>query len=370
MLRFHVLNVGQGDSIIVEHIGSDGHSFGLIDSNAERGTPPKALTKLVELGAKQLSFICMTHPHRDHYRGLHAVLKYFSGGIDQFFSFPAGEFFGQKARQLAGRYRELANSQDDQSVASDAYEFIRILMEMDDQFGFANIVQLSGPYNEVPVVGFDDVEIFSALPYLFYKDAYLRRVRDGDPSIFESEKENDLSVVLVFRYKDINVLLGGDATAKNWTRRLGHEVTRNLTKIDSTAVKLPHHGSKHDCTDDAFEVAFSSEADGMKYALISANGVKLPDHEVLQSLEARGIRPYCTNLHPACGNNIQLLLQKSDLDPVLASYINQLSVDAVSQPCQGDITFTIKSDGTQQIDREYQVPCGFRGELEMFSSSS
>src|SRR3546814_18872079 len=80
------------------------------------------------------------------------------------------------------------------------------------------------------------------------------RIRKNEPGVFESEKENDLSVVLSFRYAGIGILLSGDATRDSWEQRLGPERTRSLQSIPSVAAKLPHHGSKHDCTSAALAV--------------------------------------------------------------------------------------------------------------------
>src|SRR3546814_4125125 len=72
---------------------------------------------------------------------------------------------------------------------------------------------------------------------------------------------------------------------------------------------------------------------------------------VLRALEAQNIKPYCTNLHRSCGANVERLLNTSDLDPLLGKYLNQLSNEPMKQPCQGDITFTVNSDGSRSEER-------------------
>jgi hypothetical protein len=136
-----------------------------------------------------------------------------------------------------------------------------------------------------------------------------------------------------------------------------------LTSIQSTAAKLPHHGSKRDCADDALQVMFSLENNNEKFALISANGINHPDGEVLEKLEKHAIKPYCTNLHPSCGASVHQLSDTTDVDPILGKYINQLKSNLKVQPCQGDIRFTIFDDGTHTIDREHRALCGYRGEF-------
>lgn len=367
MLRFHVLNVGQGDSIVIEHDDGSERSFGVIDSNCAAGETPKALEKLEELGADRLSFVCLTHPHRDHYRGLSQILNRYEGNIDQFLMFPAGEFIGANTKQLATKYRKIAKTQDDQSITMDSLEFVRILM-----FAHKNseILECTGPYNNIALQGFSGTQLHGILPLPMFKGSYLERIRDDDPSIFENEKENDLSLALQFHYKGVSVLFGGDATHKNWSRRLALQKTRDLKTVHSIAVKLPHHGSELDCTKDMLDVAysdddFSEEGAPNRYAFISANGAKHPHESVLQELQKRGIKPYCTNLHKSCGANVHHLLDTAGVVPLLGKYINQMSMDGPQKEvCQGNIIFTIEDNGDHHIDRETRVPCDLRGELD------
>jgi glyoxylase-like metal-dependent hydrolase (beta-lactamase superfamily II) len=67
MLTFHILNVLHGLSVVVEYKSEHDSFYGVIDSNSGAGETPKALVKLRELGATSLSFLCLTHPHRDHF---------------------------------------------------------------------------------------------------------------------------------------------------------------------------------------------------------------------------------------------------------------------------------------------------------------
>lgn len=375
MLRFHILNVGQGDSIVVESDNVGEKSFGVIDSNAISGQTPKALDKLKELGAKNLSFICMTHPHRDHYRGLSHILEHYAGKIDQFLMFPAGDYIGANVKKLAKKYRKIIASQDDPSITLDATEFIKILMLAQKT---TDMQECTGPYNNIAVNGFIDTNIHCILPFRKFKGIYLERISNDDPTIFESENENNLSVALQFRHKGVSVILGGDATHKNWSERLNWEKgDRRLDSVHSHAVKMPHHGSEKDCSKEMLDVAYSAENfskdneiddevdnENKRYAFISANGVKHPSESVLRELERRGILPYCTNLHKSCGANIHQLINVIGIEPVLGKYLNQLSSDESYMSCQGDITFTINDDGTCNLDREANVPCGFRGEFK------
>ena len=102
-----------------------------------------------------------------------------------------------------------------------------------------------------------------------------------------------------------------------------------------------------------------------RIAAVSADGHKHPDHEVITILEKEGIKPYCTNLMPVCGANV-IEFQKipAEVDPKLAKRIKELSFDTKTiQPCQGNLTFIIQPNADISIERQFNTPCKFRGEL-------
>lgn len=72
-LLVHFIDVGQGDSILLE---SD-DEFVLIDAG-ERDYGDRVLKYIEEQGADELSYVIATHPHTDHIGGLRTVLD----GID------------------------------------------------------------------------------------------------------------------------------------------------------------------------------------------------------------------------------------------------------------------------------------------------
>ena len=68
--QVHVLDVGQGDSILVI---ADGHAM-LVDAG-EPSASPKILRYLQEKDIRKLDYIAATHPHSDHIGGLPEVIK-------------------------------------------------------------------------------------------------------------------------------------------------------------------------------------------------------------------------------------------------------------------------------------------------------
>src|SRR3989339_2124065 len=77
-IRVHVFDVGFGDSILLEF---PENKWGVIDCNYGFNSPnndPPVLSYLKSKNVNNLEFICLTHPHLDHFQGLWKVCKYYS----------------------------------------------------------------------------------------------------------------------------------------------------------------------------------------------------------------------------------------------------------------------------------------------------
>ena len=82
-LLVHFIDVGQGDSILLESEGE----FVLIDAG-ERDYGDTVLEYIENRGAEKLSYMIATHPHSDHIGGLKAVVKGMK--VDHFISKEVG----------------------------------------------------------------------------------------------------------------------------------------------------------------------------------------------------------------------------------------------------------------------------------------
>lgn len=362
MLKIHVLNVGQGDSIIIEYIVPEGEQgpeqrhFGLVDSNCRAGETPKALLKLQQLGVDRLSFVCITHPHADHYRGMRDIFKHFRQRIDQVLLFPGGEYIRANAKDLAKRYEPFLKS-DDVEVKTSASEFVWLLMEFSTNFHQNALLEITGPRNDFYPGGFNGVDFSILTPLKYFRGDYLEAVRHPDQHFIETPKENQLSISMQLSFRGHKILLGGDATVSTWVKH--EQMTRNSGRqVDCSTIKLPHHGSELDCTD--FVLDYLYNQDENRIALISAIGRKHPSASVLASLSSRSVDPYCTNLSSSCGGNVQKLHTSSTVSQELVKWANQFSVETHTQPCQGDIVVEVDNSGGVTVKPELSNTCVYR----------
>ena len=81
-LAVFVLNVGDGDAIVVQFPDDGtGHAYAAVDSN-DGGKTVDLLRNRLQAGG--LRFVCATHPHIDHIRGLEEILRAYSGNVREF----------------------------------------------------------------------------------------------------------------------------------------------------------------------------------------------------------------------------------------------------------------------------------------------
>jgi beta-lactamase superfamily II metal-dependent hydrolase len=361
MLTFHILNVEHGLSVVIEYQRDGISSYAVVDSNARAGETPKALTKLRELGAQSLSFLGLTHPHRDHFSGLFPIIQSFRRRIGYFYSFPMGDLLTHRTRLKAlGRKLLHLSRTDSPEIRNAALELVQIIKWADSKE--ADWQECTGDLNAIAPSGFEGVDISTILPPRRVKSRYIEKIERQDLTVLGDIEDNELSFALEFNYAGKKFVIGGDGTRGNWYARRKFENNRNQT-VAAALVNLPHHGSKYDCPPDVLSGLFSK--DGERAAFTSANGLSHPDHEVILWLEANGVLPYCTNLIPACGATLYQLhqLQFPDVEPTLARWLREVREPRASaQACQGNITIRILPAGRHEIETETGNTCGYRGD--------
>lgn len=179
-MQVHFINVGQGDSILIE---SPSGKTMLIDGGV-KGAGQQIVSYLKELGINKLDIVVATHPDADHIGGLISVLDNMT--IEQFY---------------------------DSGKVHTSQTFEEMLTRIDEK----NI-----PYH-VPKIG-DDIE--------FDKDVNVKVLNAND----QATDNNDASIVLKMTYGNVSFLLTGDAGVALEKEMLQYDVK-------ATVLKAGHHGS-------------------------------------------------------------------------------------------------------------------------------
>jgi len=321
-LRVTIFYVGDGDCILVEF--PDG-KLGLVDSNTTSWLSQSPAWDVVKAKGGVLEFVCMTHPHADHYRGLaqfftdagitvrefwdtvtdvQTLIRYTNTGY-------AWEPYGALTRRLHDEHsKQLVELMKSVAAKKKAGAVLRRRVQ---------------EFQQLPSYG--GVEIWSLAPSARASEAYLKRLREflAKKRRLDQNLANTISAVLLLRYKGVSVILGGDAPTPAWRSIVVAAKERNRTSdLASPGVKVPHHGAKN-ASDPELWIDLRSQA--QDYAVISAGSPHHPSAETIKHLKDAGRRIYTTGLggpsypasqpkaaglHPAAGVLLGLLSQPAD----------------------------------------------------------
>jgi competence protein ComEC len=188
-LVLHFIDVGQGDSILIQT--SAGTNI-LVDAGDDKAGTEIVIPYLEKLGLTSVDMVVMTHPHFDHIGGLIPILK----------RFPVGQVLA-----------------DGQIHTSKTYEnLLGLIYDKDIHF------KLARAGDELMIAGLDEALVLNPQePFL--------------PGL------NNNSVVLKLRHGDIAILLTGDIEA------VAEERIMTKGQLSRTQIlKVAHHGSKSSST--------------------------------------------------------------------------------------------------------------------------
>ena len=183
-LTVHFLDVGQGDSILLEH----GDDTMLIDSG-EIGKGNEVATYIKSEGIKSLDYVVATHPHSDHIGGMSVILN----------DFPIGHFVDSGYAYSSKTYENMLTTIDKKNIP---FETPR----EGDKINFTSGV---------------DVQVLNPGGTYFTDDI------------------NQNSVVLKVTDGKVTFLLMGDAGIE-----AENEIMKDGYNVDADILKVGHHGSR------------------------------------------------------------------------------------------------------------------------------
>ena len=256
-LKMHVIDVGQGDSVLIQC----GESNVLIDCG-ENGMGKTVLDYLRRAGVSHLDWIIGTHPHSDHIGGMDTVIKSKDLSIDH-----------------------VMMPQTTKEMTPTTMTYTEVLTAIKKKN-----LKITRP---VPGTEYD----LDGMTMLVLSPAKSARYEDL----------NDYSIVLKFTYKNVSILTGGDAS-KNVEQQI---ISRDYD-LSADIYKVSHHGGR-----DGNSQAFLDEINP-KYAAISVgadNKYGHPKSEILKRLNKMNCEVYRTDLDgdiifESDGKNISVIVAK------------------------------------------------------------
>ncbi|MCA1615635.1 MAG: MBL fold metallo-hydrolase [Acidobacteria bacterium] len=243
-LRVHVLDVGQGDSILII---APGGKTALIDAG-NPGNGKKILAALQREGVQQIDLLVATHAHADHIGAADEVIK------------------GATVRNVL-----------DSGVPNTTKNYEDFLKAIKDR-GATLITAAPGQTFDLTDKGDVKLTVLGPTQPLFTKD----QLRGG------GNEPNANSVVLRLDYGEFSMLLTGDAEAQTEQRLIERD-----SRLDADVLKVGHHGSKYATSEDLLRRG------EFKAALVSCspdNRYGHPAPDALARLKAAGVKLFRTDL--------------------------------------------------------------------------
>jgi beta-lactamase superfamily II metal-dependent hydrolase len=234
-LEVHVLGGGKGESIA---LAWPGNRWGVVDCYApslKDHTSNPTLQFLQSRGVSELEFLCLTHPHDDHFRGMSHLLEHL--GVRSFWRFPT-----ISARDLLHLAKYLVIESERGGVdelKENANDFVRTMHIVRNRLKSGQLYPVpfdqSAPFQ---IWGFaphgNQVARYEqALTASFTANGQLRR---NPPHV----SHNDISVGLLIMFGKTKIMLGGDVERAAWIDICPQHAPGHFS-VD--AVKVPHHGS-------------------------------------------------------------------------------------------------------------------------------
>lgn len=294
-LTIHVINSGIGESIIIQFPNS---RWGVVDCYTHsllNPTENPTLQFLIHNNVKELEFLCLTHPHDDHYRGMSQLLEHYEGSIKEFW-----RFGGINEIELLSYLEVNATENKDEELTSST-------KDLHKTFKKVNAIKKKGKLSIQSINDFkrlysdnveqDILEIFSLGPSSNLVHDYqstLKSCFSNEGTIDISRKgrnHNMVSVVLLIKYGDTKVLLGADAEKKSWNYILQDKL--RTEDISSHAIKMSHHGSTNSIINGLWE---KLSKDNKPYVIITPYVRKsLPQEEAINH-----VSQYTSNIASTC----------------------------------------------------------------------
>jgi beta-lactamase superfamily II metal-dependent hydrolase len=350
MLRLHIFNVGHGDSILIEFPNG---SWGVVDCNDDGSPngPPSLLRFLETRGVRELAFVCLTHPHADHFSGLPQILEHYGDSIGELWCFRLDSQHWRRFLEVSRNAATTVSKRRDFGQIRVIFEYLAGRLKR-------NEVRLLDANHRLPTL--EDVEMDCLAPHPKELSSYQTSLARwaAHPDEYRAD-ENRLSVVLRLKYGQSTVLLGSDATSNSWID-VAKESVKRADSLRSNLVKVSHHGSKQGFFRGAWDKISVPQR---THGAISASGqYGLPHRLVITNLRELGVRLHCTNYAPSCVKTDELDLSKfeglSEAEKLQLFMLDQSS-NTKQRACDGDLHFDLQADGGFAFAHQYAGLCPF-----------
>jgi hypothetical protein len=226
-------------------------SGGGVDCYARSLNDPETnptLKFLRESGVDKLEFLCLTHPHDDHYRGMSQILETFPVEYFWYFGAQSAAHFKQLVNYL--RHEAIRTGYQEAIDAGDEYTRIWSLVQVGRKAGK---MRLKASRPGIPLYPIPtDLDAGFQIVGLAPSDNQAHDYHQAFAICFDDQgrfrerlphsHHNRISVGLRVKFGATRIILGGDVEKPGWL-----DVMQEVREVDLAAhlVKVSHHGSEN-----------------------------------------------------------------------------------------------------------------------------
>lgn len=251
MLRIYFLEVGQGDSIIIEwNDNGNNQKYGIVDSNLKPGNNNPTISFIKKRNIKHIEFIILSHPHTDHFSGFPSLLHYFTkASITVGVFYHTGHYNHANVKAICGKKLiHLSSVNGDINSVYSPKNTLYNLYKQINQLYSENLIY------DVQLLNFgvQDIQLNDLFKIKILAPNYIDEIQEYAAKAFEINEDyrpilennpdaNLLSTVLKITSKDSYILLTSDVCKKTLNRLEIKNFSHTKKKLVLTDV--PHHGS-------------------------------------------------------------------------------------------------------------------------------
>lgn len=254
-LEIHVFGGAIGESIV---LGLPGRRWAIIDVYLSDLLNPSAnpvIAFLEQRGVKDLQFLCLTHPHSDHVRGISHLIKHYR--VRRFLGFgslPPQKLYNQIVKVLKTKAKRLHDNSLEEEIASELLDTLDLINQK------VKRREMSHDPVSVGYRAWDEelepeklrlritaiapsgrsISVYNAqLSACFDKSMRGKILADQ----IEGVEHNAISSAFIVEYGSQRLILGGDVEASGW-----EDVIRRSPgefHLLADLIKVSHHGSEN-----------------------------------------------------------------------------------------------------------------------------
>jgi len=242
LLEVTFFDVGEGDSILISPPVFQGilrNRFQILMDGGAQSDIVEKIAQEVPLFDRRIELVILTHPDKDHIRGLFEVLETFK--VERVLMPEIGDI--EEEKELYSSFKKLIREKNIETLAA----------EEGQKLSFADKINL----------------------LIFWP-----------PRALISKKANDFSVVAKFSFNQINFLFTGDISKK-----IEYQLLARDFDIESEILKIAHHGS-HFSTSEYF---LDKVSPGVAIISVGDNTYGHPSQEVLDLISKYDIKLFRTD---------------------------------------------------------------------------